>query len=196
MLSYEESLKILKDTKALLEGHFILSSGLHSSQYIQCAKLLSVPKSAKLICESLAEKIKNKYKDIDMILSPAIGGIVVGYEVGRQLDIRTIFAERENKKLILRRGFSIPKKANILIVEDVITTGKSALECEKLVRENEGKLVGFACIIDRSDETKLIKDNIISQIKFKIETFNEKNLPDKLKNIKAEKPGTRNLKNE
>ena len=196
MLSYEESLKILKDTKALLEGHFILSSGLHSSQYIQCAKLLSVPKSAKLICESLAEKIKNKYKDIDMILSPAIGGIVVGYEIGRQLDIRTIFAERENKKLILRRGFSIPKKANVLIVEDVITTGKSALECEKLVRENEGKLVGFACIIDRSDETKLIKDNIISQIKFKIETFNEKNLPDKLKNIKAEKPGTRNLKNE
>ena len=196
MLSYEESLKILKDTKALLEGHFILSSGLHSSQYIQCAKLLSVPKSAKLICESLAVKIKNKYKDIDMILSPAIGGIVVGYEVGRQLDIRTIFAERENKKLILRRGFSIPKKANVLIVEDVITTGKSALECEKLVRENEGKLVGFACIIDRSDETKLIKDNIISQIKFKIETFNEKNLPDKLKNIKAEKPGTRNLKNE
>ena len=196
MLSYEESLKILKDTKALLEGHFILSSGLHSSQYIQCAKLLSVPKSAKLICESLAEKIKNKYKDIDMILSPAIGGIVVGYEVGRQLDIRTIFAERENKKLILRRGFSIPKKANILIVEDVITTGKSALECEKLVRENEGKLVGFACIIDRSDETKLIKDNIISQIKFKIETFDEKNLPDKLKNIKAVKPGSRNLKNE
>ena len=196
MLSYEESLKILKDTKALLEGHFILSSGLHSSQYIQCAKLLSVPKSAKLICESLAEKIKNKYKDIDMILSPAIGGIVVGYEIGRQLDIRTIFAERENKKLILRRGFSIPKKANILIVEDVITTGKSALECEKIVRENEAKLVGFACIIDRSDETKLIKDNIISQIKFKIETFNEKNLPDKLKNIKAEKPGTRNLKNE
>mgnify|MGYP001173136933 FL=1 len=196
MLSYEESLKILKDTKALLEGHFILSSGLHSSQYIQCAKLLSVPKSAKLICESLAEKIKNKYKDIDMVLSPAIGGIVVGYEVGRQLDIRTIFAERENKKLILRRGFSIPKKANVLIVEDVITTGKSALECEKLVRENEGKLVGFACIIDRSDETKLIKDNIISQIKFKIETFNEKNLPDKLKNIKAVKPGSRNLKNE
>ena len=192
MLSYEESLKILKDTKALLEGHFILSSGLHSSQYIQCAKLLSVPKSAKLICESLAEKIKNKYKDIDMILSPAIGGIVVGYEVGSQLDIRTIFAERENKKLILRRGFSIPKKTNVLIVEDVITTGKSALECEKIVRENEGKLVGFACIIDRSDETKLIKDNIISQIKFKIETFNEKNLPDKIKNIKAEKPGSRN----
>ena len=196
MLSYEESLKLIKDTKALLEGHFILWWGLHSSQYAQCAKLLSVPKAAKLICESLAEKIKNKYKDIDMILSPAIGGIVVGYEVGRQLDVRTIFAERENKKLILRRGFSIPKKANVLIVEDVITTGKSALECEKLVRENEGKLVGFACIIDRSDETKLIKDNIISQIKFKIETFNEKNLPDKLKNIKAEKPGTRNLKNE
>ena len=196
MLSYEESLKILKDTKALLEGHFILSSGLHSNQYIQCAKLLSRPDKAETICSSLVEKIKGKFNKIDIILSPAMGAIVVGYEVGRQLDVRTIFAERENKKLILRRGFSIPKKANVLIVEDVITTGKSALECEKLVRENEGKLVGFACIIDRSDETKLIKDNIISQIKFKIETFNEKNLPDKLKNIKAEKPGTRNLKNE
>jgi len=195
MLSYEESLKILKETKALLEGHFILSSGLHSSQYIQCAKLLSVPKAAQLICKSLAEKIRNKYKNIDMVLSPAMGGIVVGYEIGRQLDVRTIFAERENKNLVLRRGFSIPKKTNVLIVEDVITTGKSALECEKLVKENEGNLLGFASIIDRSDKTNLIKREIISQIKFKIETFNENNLPDTLKNIKAEKPGSRNLKN-
>ena len=108
MLSYNESLKILKETDALLEGHFILSSGLHSYHYIQCAKLLSYPKKAEIICGSLSEKIKNKFSNIDIILSPAIGGVVVGYEIGRQLGIETIFAERSNGNLILRRGFTIP----------------------------------------------------------------------------------------
>ena len=110
MLSYNESLKILKETEALLEGHFILSSGLHSKQYVQCAKWLSHPKKAESICSSLCEKINKSLKNIDLILSPAIGGIVVGYEVGRQLSIETIFAEKSYEKLILRRGFKIPKK--------------------------------------------------------------------------------------
>ena len=105
MLSYDESLKILKETNALLEGHFILSSGLHTSQYVQCAKLLSHPRKAEIICSSLCEKINKKFNKIDIILSPAIGGIVVGYEVGRQLGIETIFAERSNGSLILRRDF-------------------------------------------------------------------------------------------
>ena len=118
MLSYKESLKILKETNALQEGHFVLSSGLHSDQYVQCAKLLSHPKKASLICSSLCEKIKKKFNKIDIILSPAIGGIVIGYEVGRQLNIETIFAERQEGKLVLRRGFSIPKKSNVLVVED------------------------------------------------------------------------------
>ena len=109
MLSYKESLKILKETNALLEGHFILSSGLHSKQYVQCAKLLSYPKKAEAICSSLCEKIKEEFNKIDIILSPAIGGIVVGYEMGRQLDIETIFAERSNEQLKLRRGFQISK---------------------------------------------------------------------------------------
>ena len=134
MLSYKESLKILKETNALLEGHFVLSSGLHSDQYVQCAKLLSHPKKAELICSSLCEKIKKKFNKIDIILSPAIGGIVIGYEVGRQLNIETIFAERQEGKLVLRRGFIIPKKSNVLVVEDVITTGKSALECVNLIK--------------------------------------------------------------
>ena len=99
MLSYEESLKILRKTKALLEGHFILSSGLHSKQYIQCAKLLSYPKMAELICSSLCEKINKTYNKIDLVLSPAIGGIVVGYEVGRQLRLETIFSERLERLL-------------------------------------------------------------------------------------------------
>ena len=123
MISYKESLKILKETNALLEGHFILSSGLHSDQYVQCAKLLSHPKKAELICSSLCDKIKKKFNNINIILSPAIGGIVVGYEVGRQLGIETIFAERNEGELVLRRVFEIQKNSNFLIVEDLITTG-------------------------------------------------------------------------
>ena len=193
MLSYDESLKILKDTNALLEGHFILSSGLHSKQYIQCAKLLSNPKAAETICSSLVEKINSKFNNIDIILSPAVGGILVGYEVGRQMKIKTIFAERVNGKLSLRRDFSIPKQTNVLIIEDVITTGKSALECYELIKINKANLVGFVCIIDRSDEKSLINKEIISQIKFRITTYTKDNLPNDMKNIEAEKPGTRYL---
>jgi orotate phosphoribosyltransferase len=193
MLSYKDSLKVLKKTRTLLEGHFILSSGLHSSKYIQCAKLLSNPKQAEIICSSLCEKIKKVYKKIDIILSPAIGGIIVGYEIGRQLAIQTIFAERFNGKLILRRGFEIPKKTNVLVVEDVITTGKSALECYEIIKNNNSKLVGFACIIDRSTSEALIKSKIISQIKLKIDTYAPNQLPDVLKKMKPVKPGSRNF---
>ena len=193
MLSYNESLKILKETEALLEGHFILSSGLHSKQYVQCAKLLSQPKKAEIICSSLCKKIKRTFKKIDIILSPAIGGIVVGYEVGRQLALKTIFAERFDGNLILRRGFKIPKKSNVLIVEDVITTGKSALECSNIVKDHNSNLVGYACIIDRSNDDVLIKGEIISQIKINIETYKKDELPSELEKIEPVKPGSRNL---
>ena len=193
MLSYKESLKILKETNALLEGHFILSSGLHSRQYIQCAKLLSSPKKAEIICASLCEKIKKNYNKIDVILSPAIGGIVVGYEIGRQLGLESIFAERVNGELVLRRGFKINKNSNVLIVEDVITTGKSALECSKIIMQYNSKLIGYACIIDRSNKNILIKDRIVSQVKFEIETFKEETLPEDLQKIPSLKPGSRNI---
>ena len=193
MLSYKESLKILKETNALQEGHFVLSSGLHSDQHVQCAKLLSHPKKASLICSSLCEKIKKKFNKIDIILSPAIGGIVIGYEVGRQLNIETIFAERQEGKLVLRRGFHIPKKSNVLIVEDVITTGKSALECVNLIKDYKSNFIGYACIIDRSDKNSLIKEEIVSQIKLKFDIFKSTDIPEKLKSIKAIKPGSRNL---
>ena len=191
MLSYEESLKILKEANALLEGHFILSSGLHSNRYVQCAKLLSHTKKAEAVCASLCEKISNNFDKIDVILSPAIGGIVVGYEVGRQLQIQTIFAERVDKDLVLRRGFEIPKNSKVLIVEDVITTGKSALECSKIIKDSKANLVGYACIIDRSDKDLKIKEKIISQIKLKINIYNKNNLPNDLKKIKPIKPGSR-----
>ncbi|RZO49797.1 MAG: orotate phosphoribosyltransferase [Candidatus Pelagibacterales bacterium] len=193
MLSYKESLKILKETEALLEGHFILSSGLHSDQYVQCAKLLSHPNKAEIICSSLCEKIRKFFDKIDIILSPAVGGIVVGYEVGRQLSVETIFCERVDGELVLRRGFKIPKKSNVLIVEDVVTTGKSALECADLIKRNNSKLLGYACIIDRSDSNILIKSEIISQVKIDIKTFKENEIPSELQKIEPHKPGSRNL---
>ena len=193
MLSLKESLKILKETKALLEGHFILSSGLHSPQYVQCAKLLSQPEKASKICDSLATKISKEFKEIDLILSPAMGGIIVGYEIGKIMRKETIFAERVNGKFALRRDFKIEKNHKVLIVEDVITTGKSSLECSRLVFESEAKIVGYACIIDRSNGRSLIKDKIVSQIELNIPTYNQKDLPENLSLIKAIKPGSRNL---
>ena len=193
MLSYKESLKILKETDALLEGHFILSSGLHSDKYIQCAKLLSRPEKAKALCLSLAEKIKEKSKNIDLILSPAIGGIVIGYEIGRILNTETIFAERVNGNFNLRRGFEIKKGQKILIVEDVITTGKSSLECSGLAKKLGAEIVGYACIIDRSNGKSQIDKTIISQVQIEIPTYSQKDLPKHLQNIKAVKPGSRNL---
>ena len=193
MLSYDESLKILRETEALLEGHFILSSGLHSNQYIQCAKLLSHPKKAEAICSSLCEKIKSKFNKVDIVLSPALGGVVVGYEVGRQLKIETIFAERVDGKLILRRNFKVKENSNVLIVEDVITTGKSVLECSNIVNMNKANLVGYACIIDRSSKSVSIKDKIVSQMQFNIETFTEDKIPEGLRKIQPIKPGSKNL---
>ena len=193
MLSLEESLKILKETNALLEGHFILSSGLHTSQYVQCAQLMSKPEKANKICVSLAKKIENEFKEIDLILSPAMGGIIVGYEIGRLLNKETIFTERVNGVFKLRRDFSIKKNQKVIIVEDVITTGKSSLECSKLVLEKGASIIGYACIIDRTNGETGIKNKIISQIKLSIPTYTKDNLPKKLSQIKAIKPGSRDL---
>jgi len=193
MLSYDESLKILKETNALLEGHFILSSGLHSNQYVQCAKLLSQPKKAEIICSSLCEKINKIFNKIDIILSPAIGGIVVGYEIGRQLGKETIFAERSKGRLILRRDFKIKENFNVLIVEDVITTGKSIFECAEIVEKYRANLLGYACIIDRTSKNIVINNKIVSLLKLEIKTFKANKLPDKLKKIDPIKPGTRNM---
>ena len=193
MLSSEESLKILKETKAIIEGHFILSSGLHSPKYVQCAQLMSKPSQAVQICESLAKKIKSKLNDIDLILSPAIGGIVVGYEIGKILGIETIFSERVNGEFVLRRDFKIKQGTNVLIVEDVITTGRSSIECSKLVTINKANIVGYACIIDRSNGKTEISDKIISQIKLNIPTYKKENLPKELISIDPVKPGSRNL---
>ncbi len=195
MLSHKKSLDILKKTNALLEGHFVLSSGLHSSKYVQCAKLLSLPHIANKICLSLAKKIKKKFKKIDLILAPAMGGIVIGYEIGRLLKIETIFCERVNGKFKLRRGFYIKKNSKVLILEDVITTGKSSLECVGLIKKANAKLLGFASIINRSNKKNLkIKKNLISQIKIDIPAFKRDKLPKQLKSIPITTPGSRFIK--
>jgi len=195
MLSLKNSLAVLKRTNALLEGHFILSSGLHSAKYIQCAKLLSYPHLSNKICLSLSKKIKKNFKKIDIILSPAMGGIIIGYEIGKLLKKQAIFCERVDKKFKLRRGFSIKPKSNVLIVEDVITTGKSSLECVRLIKKSKARLVGYACIIDRSDNKKVkIKKKIISQIKLNVPTYKYNKLPFFLKKIPITKPGSRFIK--
>ena len=195
MLSLKDSLAVLKKTEALREGHFILSSGLHSPKYIQCAKLLSFPNKAEKLCKSLALKIKKKFKKIDIILAPAMGGVVIGYEIGRILKLETIFCERVNGIFKLRRGFKIKPKSKVLIIEDVITTGKSSLECVKLIKKSNSNLVGFACIIDRSTKKQLkIKRKIVSQVKLNIPTYNKINIPEPLKKIPVTSPGSRRIK--
>ena len=194
MLSLKDSLAVLKRTNALLEGHFVLSSGLHSSKYVQCAKLLSFPHLANKICISLSKKIKKNFKKIDLILSPAMGGVIIGYEMGKLLKKETIFCERISGNFTLRRGFLIKKNTRVLIVEDVITTGKSSLECIKLIKKSKAKLIGFACIIDRSNKKTLkINNKIVSQVKIDVATFTKNNLPDYLKKIPITVPGSRHI---
>ena len=195
MLSHKKSLDILRKTNALLEGHFVLSSGLHSPKYIQCAKLLSFPSKAEKICKSLANKIKRKFKKIDLILAPAMGGIIIGYEIGKLLKKETIFCERVKGQFTLRRGFSIKKGLKVLIIEDVITTGKSSMECVKLIKKAKASLVGFATIIDRSSKNSIkIKQKIVSHLKINVPTYKKKQIPKDLKLIPISKPGSRFIK--
>ena len=196
MLSLKDSLAVLRKTNALLEGHFVLSSGLHSPKYVQCAKLLSYPHLSKNFCNSLSKKIKKNFKKFDLILAPAIGGIVIGFEIGRILKKETIFCERVEGKFKLRRGFDIKKNSKVLIIEDVITTGKSSLECFKLIKKKQAKVVGYACLINRSNKKtlKIKKGKIISQIKLDVPTYRKKNLPNFLRKIPITKPGSRFLK--
>ncbi|TNK94657.1 orotate phosphoribosyltransferase [Wolbachia endosymbiont of Leptopilina clavipes] len=184
-------IKEFEEAGAILHGHFVLSSGLHSNTYIQCAKIFENPSRAMNVCELLANKIRKELiEPIDLILSPAIGGIIVGYEIGRQLGIRTIFCERVNGKFELRRGFEIKQGEKILLIEDVITTGKSSLEAVKCAEENGGKVVAGASLIKRNSETKL-PFPVISLIELNIKNYSEEELPSELKQLPIMKPGSR-----
>lgn len=186
----EEILNIFKEAGALLEGHFLLSSGKHSDRYCQCAKLLQYPDKAEKVLKVVAEKLKNV--DFDIIVGPAMGGILVSYELARQTGKPGIFAERENGEMTIRRGFVIEKGQKVIISEDVVTTGKSSGEVAKVIEKMGGEVVGIACLVDRSVEE--IAYPIFSSVKLEIKTYDKKDCPLCKKGMEYVKPGSRNIK--
>jgi orotate phosphoribosyltransferase len=157
--------------------------------------LLSFPTLAHKICKSLAFKIRKQYKKIDLILAPAMGGIIIGYEIGKLLNKETIFCERVKKKFVLRRGFKIKKGSKVLIIEDVITTGKSSMECVKIIKQAKASVVGFATIIDRSSKNSLkIKKKIVSHLKINVPTYKKNKVPKELMLTPVTTPGSRFIK--
>ncbi len=195
-LKEQEILQEFAYSKAILKGHFILSSGLHSDTYMQCARVLMNPKRAEKLCIALAKKVEERLgKNLfDVVVAPAMGGVVVGYEMGRQLGLETIFCERVNSVFELRRGFELQKDARVLVVEDVITTGKSSLETYALVEKFGAKVVAECSLVDRSNDENLeqkMKVPVVSLLKIEVQTFDKNNIPENLKNIPAVKPGSR-----
>lgn len=194
-MTKDEVLNEFRAAGALLEGHFILSSGLHSSRYLQCARVLMDPARAGRLCAALADQVKALVKSpIDLVASPAMGGVVVGYEMGRQLGVPAIFFERVDGKLTLRRGFDIKKGARVLMVEDIVTTGLSSRECIAGIAEEGGLTVGAACLIDRSGGKADIGVPLAALTRLDIPTFPADQLPPDLAAIPAIKPGSRGLK--
>ncbi len=179
--------------EAILRGHFILSSGLHSDTYLQCARVLMNPKRAEKLCAALAEKLRDKLgvQTIDLVVAPAMGGVVVGYEMGRQLGVETIFCEREAGEFTLRRGFTIPEGANILLVEDVVTTGKSSLETVECIARHGGKVVAEVSLIDRSNGTHNLPFPLVSLLTLDVKSYPADHLPPHLEGTEAVKPGSR-----
>ena len=184
----KDFIKIFEETQALMHGHFILSSGLHSDTYFQCAKVLQYPKYLSMFGEILSNHFS--HLDIDKVISPAIGGIVLGTEVGRQLNKKTIFSERSEGKMKLRRGFKVNENEKILIIEDVLSTGGSIKEVVDLISQYKGNVVGVGVIVDRSLSPVFIHDNFFSITSQKAKIFDKNNIPSKLQGIPAIKPGS------
>jgi orotate phosphoribosyltransferase len=190
-----EVLQEFRDAGALLEGHFILSSGLHSGRYLQCARVLMDPKRAERLCGALATRLRDIYPGpIDLVASPAMGGVVVGYEMARQLGVPAIFFERVDGKLALRRGFTIEKGMRCVMVEDIVTTGLSSRECIAGIAQEGGVTIAAACLIDRSGGKADIGVPLASLAQLDIATYPADALPPELAAIPAVKPGSRGLK--
>ena len=189
----QEISNLLEETGAIQHGHFILSSGKRSSTYCQCAKLFIYPEVAEKICNALSQKVlKYISENIDYVVAPAIGGILVGYELSRQMKTKSVFYERANGVFQLRRGFNIEPNSNVILVEDVITTGKSAIECIEELNKIGVNFLGTACLIDRTNSESKLK-NLISVHKLDIPIYDENSLPDNLKTIDPVKPGSRDI---
>ena len=186
-------IETLKEVGALLEGHFLLSSGRHSNRYCQCAKLLQHPDKAAKVLEVVADKIRENNIECDLVVGPAMGGVVVAYELGRQLGKTAIFTERVDGKMTLRRNFEIEKGQKVLVVEDVVTTGKSTIETKEALEKLGGEVIGVACIANRT--SKDIGMPIYSAIKLDIQVHDADECPlCKEGNIELVKPGSREFK--
>lgn len=191
MLTKNRVNNILERSGALQTGHFLLTSGKHSNKYMQCAKIFQHPEISTEISKDLAEKYDSY--EIDIVIGPAVGGIILAYEVARQLEVRALFAERENGTMTLRRGFEIKPGSRVLVVEDVITTGGSVKEVIDVVRSSGGEVVGVAGVVDRSGGKVIFDVPFKSAIKIDIETFEPKDCPLCKSGSAAVKPGSRNI---
>ena len=179
---------------ALLEGHFVLSSGLHSPVFLQKMFVFQDPSRTERVCKALAEKIKGAFGSVDYVVSPAVGGIVPGYETARHLGCKAIFVERENGAFVLRRGFTIPDGARVVMVEDIVTTGLSSKECLAALSEHPGTILGAACLIDRSGGKADLGVPLVSLVQLDIPAYAPDQIPPDLAAIPATKPGSRDLK--
>ncbi len=193
-MNEEQVLEEFRQAGALLEGHFVLSSGLHSARYLQCARVLMDAKRAEKLCLALKQKIATSVSDkIELVASPAMGGVIVGYEMGRQFGVPSVFFERVDGKLELRRGFAIKPGTKCLMAEDIVTTGLSSRECIEAIEALGGEVVAASCLIDRSNGTADIGVPLIPLASLEVATYSENNLPPELAALTVEKPGSRTL---
>ena len=190
----QEALRIFEQTGAIQNGHFELTSGLHSPTYFQCALALQYPQYLQTFCKEIVEFYREEEEVIDVVVAPAVGGIVVAQEVGRQFGVRSVFAEREDDKMTLRRGFAFERGENVLVVEDVITTGGSVSEVVKLTELAGGLVIGIGCIVDRSNGKLKLDLPIVAVHKAKLVTYPPAKCPLCMQNKPVVKPGSRSLK--
>ena len=194
MMTDEQVLDEFRASDALLEGHFILSSGRHSSVFLQKMRVFQFPDRTERLCRALADKIRSEFGRVDMIVSPAMGGIIPGYETARALGCPAVFVEREEGEFRLRRGFRIPDGARVVMVEDIVTTGLSSRECLAAIRQYPAELVGAACLIDRSNGRADIGVPLVALVRMDVPDYPADDLPPELAAMPAEKPGSRDLK--
>lgn len=194
-MNTDEVLDVFREAGALLEGHFILSSGRRSSVFLQKALIFKNPVLTEKLCKALAQKVKADLPvQPDIIVAPAMGGVIPGYETARHMGLESIFTERENGKFALRRGFSLEKGQKVLMVEDIVTTGLSSRECIKSIEQTGAKVVGGACLFDRSGGTVDIGVPLVSLAARKFPDYDANDLPSALQAMPAIKPGSRGLK--
>jgi orotate phosphoribosyltransferase len=194
MMTDDQVLDEFRASDALLEGHFILSSGRHSPVFLQKMRVFQYPDRTERICRALARKTRDRFGEVDLVVSPAMGGIIPGYETARALGCPAVFVEREEGEFQLRRGFRIPERARVVMVEDIVTTGLSSRECIAAIRRYDCNLLGAACLIDRSNGRADIGAPLVALVTMDVPDYAPDEVPPELAALPAEEPGSRDLK--